>query len=436
MTATERISSLRRRLSAPVEASSLAAFRILFGSVMFIAMVRFLARGWVQALYLDPAFHFPWLPFIRPWPREWMSVHVVLLALGALGVTLGFYYRISAILFCIGFTYLEFIDRTTYLNHYYLAGLLSLLLVFMPAQGQWSLDAWRRPDLRRRTVPSWTIWLLRFQLGVVYVFAGLAKLNADWLLAAEPLRIWLMARSDLPVIGQWLAERWAAILASWFGVVHDLGLPFLLLWARTRPWAYLAAVFFHVATAFLFPIGMFPWIMLSAATIFFAPDWPRRLLNRFCKTETRPEIPVRGTMLPTPALLLLAAYCLVQVTIPLRSWFYPQQGAWDSRGFNFAWRVMLVEKTGYAEFFAVNPGTGERRQVPLSNYITLRQQMMMAQDPFQVRALAQYLGQQYPGWEIHTDAFETLNGRPSQRIVREDIDLAGPVPQDWIVPLK
>ena len=41
---------------------------------------------------------------------------------------------------------------------------------------------------------------------MVYVFAGLAKLNADWLLDAQPLRIWLAARSDLPIVGPLLAQ--------------------------------------------------------------------------------------------------------------------------------------------------------------------------------------------------------------------------------------
>jgi vitamin K-dependent gamma-carboxylase len=434
------ISSLQIRLSAEVDASSLAAFRILFGAVMFYAMVRFLIRGWVKMLYLDPVFHFPWVPFIRPWPGILMYVHVVMLALCALGVALGLFYRISAMLFFLGFTYLEFLDRTAYLNHYYLAGRLSFLLVFMPAHCQWSLDAWRNPEWRSKTVPVWTIWMLRFQLMVVYVFAGLAKLNADWLFHAEPMRIWLLACSDLPLIGPWLAQPWAAIASSWFGAAHDLCIPFLLLFACTRPWAYLIAIFFHVTTALLFPIGMFPWIMLSCTTIFFSPAWPRCLLDYFWKSKEGPENGFSKSgpieMVSKPAVFLLMAYGLFQILVPLRSWSYPQQGAWDVRGFNFAWRVMLVEKTGYAEFFALNPVTGERKAIPLSNYITARQQMMMAQDPFQIRTMAQYLGREYPGWEIQVDAFATLNGRPSQRIIRNEVNLAAPLIEDWIVPLQ
>src|SRR5262249_46637067 len=115
---------------------------------------------------------------------------------------------------------------------------------------------------------------------------------------------------------------------------------------------------------------------------------------------------------------LLTAFCVVQLLMPLRSWLYPQQGAWDTRGFNFAWRVMLVEKTGDAEFFEFDPTTGKRERIPLEQYISPRQRTMMAQDPFMIRQLAQFLGRKRDasrrGREIRVDAFATLNGRPSQ----------------------
>ena len=43
---------------------------------------------------------------------------------------------------------------------------------------------------------------------------------------------------------------------------------------RVRLPAYAAAVVFHVATWLLFNIGMFPWIMVVSALVFFTPDWP------------------------------------------------------------------------------------------------------------------------------------------------------------------
>src|SRR5262245_13452176 len=89
-------------LSSPVDSASLAVFRILFGCVMGVAMIRFLLKGWVKSLYLDPAFHFPWFSWLAPWPGNGMYTHVVTLAVCAFGIAAGFCYRICAVLFCVG----------------------------------------------------------------------------------------------------------------------------------------------------------------------------------------------------------------------------------------------------------------------------------------------------------------------------------------------
>src|ERR1043166_4975489 len=95
-----------RIVSTPVDIASLAAFRFLFGLMMAVAMVRFLAKGWVRQFYVAPGFHFtyPGFAWIRPWPEPLMQAHFVLLALLAVGVSLGFCYRICITFFFLGFT--------------------------------------------------------------------------------------------------------------------------------------------------------------------------------------------------------------------------------------------------------------------------------------------------------------------------------------------
>lgn len=415
---------------------SLAVFRILFGLLMTAAMLRFLANGWVDELFLTPKFHFPYPGFgwIRPWPGGWMHVHVVVVAACALGVATGFFYRVCAVLFFAGFTYLELIDQTTYLNHYYLISLVAGLMMFMPAHRAWSLDAARKPSLRSGFVPAWTVNLLRFQFGVVYLFAGLAKLNADWLFEAQPLRIWLAARSDLPLIGPLLDQVWVAYAASWFGAVYDLSVPFLLLFSRTRPLGFGAVVVFHILTWLLFRIGMFPWIMIVGATLFFPPDWPT-------KQAPAADLKPVAAALPAWGKILLGVYLAVQILLPARSWFAGgTTSAWRCDGFNWAWRVMIVEKRGAAAFIARDPDSGKRWQVDPGDYITPRQVIMMAQDPYLIRAFARHLATDlrkrgHPRIEIRADAFATLNGRPGQRIIEPGMDLAGPQEPGWITPL-
>jgi hypothetical protein len=57
----------------------------------------------------------------------------------------------------------------------------------------------------------------------VYVFAGLAKLNSDWLLEALPMRIGYPA-THLP-IGGGGCMPWIASLFAWFGAAMT---PFIL----------------------------------------------------------------------------------------------------------------------------------------------------------------------------------------------------------------
>lgn len=456
------LSSILARCNAPADGASLALFRILFGSVMAVAMVRLLMKGWVHELYLAPAFHFTWewFPWVKVLPGAGMYWLVGAMALLALGIAVGWHLKLCAALFFAGFVYLELIDQTTYLNHYYLVSLLCGLLIFLPADAAWS---WRVHKNGEAMAPVWAIWLLRFQLAAVYLFAGIAKLNADWLFKAQPMRIWLAARSDLPLVGPFLAKTWVAYAASWTGAAYDLSIPFLLLWARSRRWAYLAVVLFHVMTALLFNIGMFPWIMMVAAVVFFPAEELRKFFrgrgipshpgplpqggegegqkHRISNFERPTSKGVCGWRLQRVGLAVLGCYVLVQIALPLRSFLYPQQGAWDGRGFNFAWRVMLVEKTGYVEFFAVNPATQKRERLRTDHLITPRQKMLMAQDPEMIRQVACRLAEDFPregkrGWEVRVDAWATINGRPSQRLIRPEVNLAGRLPADWIVPLR
>ena len=430
-----------RIVARPVDAASLAAFRIVFGLVMAAAAVRFLALGWVDEFYVRPAYYFTWelFPWVRPLPPPLMHLHFAALAIVACGVALGFQYRACATLFFIGVTYVELIDKTTYLNHYYLVSLLSGLLIFLPAHRMWSVDVWRGSIRRGETIPSWTVNILRFQLAVVYVFAGLAKINRDWLLDGEPLGIWLAARSDLPLVGSWFTQSWVAYAFSWSGALFDLSIVPLLLWRRTRLAAYIAVIVFHATTWLLFPIGMFPWIMIAATSIFFPPDWPRKWVGR-PRVDVQ-AVRLRRYVIPARTVAALAVYAAIQIALPLRAYWPGLDPEWTSRGFNFAWRVMLIEKAGYAGFVARDPRTGREWPVRTRDYVTERQEKMMAQDPFMVRALARHVAADLaargvPGVEVRADAFATLNGRPLQRLIDPRVNLAGPDTAGWILPMN
>ena len=282
-----------RRGLVPVSGASVAVFRVAFGIIALIAVVRLFARGWIDDLYIEPVHHFayPGFGWIEPLPG-W-GMYFLFAALGALSLCIaaGYRYRLCVALFFLGFTYAELIDRTTYLNHHYWISLAAFLMIFLPLNRTFSVDAWRDPSTRKGAVESWALWALRAQVGVVYVFAGVAKLNPDWLFHAQPLRIWLYQRGETPLFGPLLQELWAAYAMSWAGAVFDLTIVGWLLWPRARPWAYLTLVVFHLMTWLLFPkLGIFPWLMIAGATVFLRPDWLLLALRRL-PTQWRIPLP-------------------------------------------------------------------------------------------------------------------------------------------------
>lgn len=437
-------------LLAPRDIAALAAFRVALGLLIAVSAVRFLAYGWVGVLFAQPRFRFTywgfgWVPVL---PGSWMPA--LFAALGVLGVLLmvGLFYRVTVVLLFAVFAYVQLLDVTNYLNHYYLVSLLLALLCFVPAHRAFSVDAWRDPALRRDWLPAWCTVLLRFQVSVVYVFAGLAKVTNDWLVHAQPLNIWLAARTGLPWVGPLLEQRWVAYAAAWGGMLFDSTIVLFLLWRRTRPFAYVVVLGFHAVTFVLFPIGMFPFIMVTGALVFFDPSWPRALLARVRRRPVpAPPSPPMVAVAPgwkgPLALGVAAVYALLQLVLPLRTHAYGGNVLWHEQGMRFSWRVMTREKNGSATFMVRDSVTGREWHVPPSQYLTRLQEREMAVQPDLILQLAHRIARDFEATthhpvEVRADVRVSLNGRMSERLVDPTVDLSkeedGLGPKAWILP--
>ncbi len=442
------IDFLHRRGSEPVDASSISVFRIAFGVVALLAIIRFFAYGWIDQLYVDPLHHFSYVGFewVRAWPASWMHLHFAALGVLSVAIILGWHARASLILFALGFTYIELIDKTTYLNHYYFMSLAALLLAFIPHDRAWSLDA-RRGNGSGWT-PAWTIWALRIQIALVYFFAGFAKLNHDWIVNAAPLRFWLPQHAHLPVVGPLLDEVWVAYAFSWAGAAFDLTIVAWLLWGRSRPLAFAVLLVFHLITGQLFMIGVFPYMMIAASLIFFSPDWPRRVAARArIQSTSRLEMsPTRMTsrgpsILSRLAVLIALAVLVVQIVVPLRHYFYPGGVQWNEEGYRFSWRVLLTEKVGHVEYRVTDAQGRSWIESPVT-YLSLLQAERMTTQPDLILAAAHFIrdhhAQQGRQVTVKADALVSLNGRASHRLIDPDVDLAsepqGIGPKSWILP--
>ena len=438
-------------LQRSTSAAPLAVFRISLGLLLFASTMRFWLKGWVHELYIQPRhfFTFYGFEFVQPLGK-YTYVLFAICALCALMVALGWFYRIAITGLFLSFTYIELIDKSTYLNHYYFVSVICLMMVFLPAHVYSSVDARRSPGLRSETIPQWCIDALKFFVCLVYLYAGLAKINSDWLLHAQPLRIWLPAKNDLPVIGPLFNYEWVAYAFSWAGCLYDLTIPFLLLCTRTRSYAYVAVVIFHLLTALLFPIGMFPYIMIAAALIFFSAAFHQRLLSRLSKIlrvarNVRPPEKVRRPAVARTYLLpaVFSIFLMVQALMPLRYHLYPGELFWTEEGYRFSWRVMLVEKAGYAQFI-VRDADGRQVVVDNREFLTPLQEKMMATQPDMILQYAHILRDHFArrGFEspeVYVDSYVALNGRLGRPLVSPTTDLAREKDsfghKDWILSL-
>lgn len=459
-----RLGSVKIFLTEQVSIAPLVIFRILFGAVMLFSVIRFTANGWIETQYIQPTFFFTYYGFdwVKPLGATGMYLLFTLMGLSALMIMLGCFYRVFSVLFFLSFTYIELIDKTNYLNHYYFISIVSFLMTLLPAHRSFSLDVLRNPKLELTHIPRWMIFILQLQLGIVYFYAGIAKLNYDWLVNAMPLKIWLPSKSNLPLIG-WLFEYvWVAYTMSWLGALYDISIPFLLTFRKTRGFAYALVIGFHLMTGMLFQIGMFPYIMILLTLIFFPVelhqqviDWIKnKYKNRrekynaentkktfsFASAQTSASSVISGTLL-----LILILHFSIQLLLPFRYALYPGNLFWTEEGFRFSWRVMLMEKAGTCFFYVTDPKTGGTDEVSPSEYLTRQQEKMMSTQPDMILQFAHHLEKIYTqkgiaNPKVRVESYVSLNGRGSRLFIDPNVNLVAEREsfrhKEWILPFE
>ena len=439
-------------LSKPTSIAPLGVFRIIFGFMMCGSAIRFWSKGWIDSFFLQPQhfFHYYGFSWIKPMGEIGMYLVFVLLILSSFLVGIGLFYRGASIVYFVLFTYVELIDASYYLNHYYFVSLVAFLMCFLPANKTLSVDVWRRPNIELNKIPIWMILLLKFQLAAVYFFAGIAKLNPDWIFDAMPMSIWLQAKAHWPLLGELFTQKWVAYLSSWVACFFDLTIVIFLTISRLRPFAYFVLVVFHVLTGMMFPIGMFPWIMILSTLIFFPPHFHEKILQAI-----RSSLPENSTQLLGHNSLILSSrknkisglfftvFIVIQLCLPLRYLLYPGNIFWTEQGYRFSWRVMLMEKAGTAFFYVIDPKTGQKGEVDNNQFLTLTQEKMMASQPDFILQYAQIIKEvvKSRGLEdpiINAEVYITLNGSRSKLLFDPSLNLLdiedGFKNKNWLYP--
>ena len=440
----DRRASLRGVLAAPVDVAPLVFFRMAFGLLLAWHLVDYLQYGWAQRVYVDPVLRVPHrgLGWLEPWAGRGMVLHFGALVAAALALAAGFRTRLASLVLCPGLAYTFLLERTHSNNHDYLIVLLAFLACWLPLGRAGSRDVRSDPSRAVDEVPAWTLWLLRGQVAVVYLFGALSKWNADWLQQGEPFGPHVLAVAEAQgwPFAEALAGREAWVALSWAGMLFDLLVIPALLWRRTRAAAVVASVLFHGINQVLFPIGIFPLLALSLTLLFLDPAWSRRVLRLGAPASPprrwSPSARVQPLVLPA-----LGLWFAVQLIVPLRPWVLSDEPAWTERGTLYSWRMMISAKDCDVEF-VVTAGDPPR-EVPMDwrALLTEDQLDILAGTPELIAWFARELraraeAQGHGRVVVRANAFCALNGRPFRPLVDPEVDLSRAEGWDWIAPLE
>ena len=412
---------------------------------------------WIKDVFSGFTFSYYGFEWVKPFPEPFLSVFFIVAFLLGLCVAVGWRFRLTAPLFALCFSYFFLLEKAHYLNHAYLFVWLAWLICLTPAWRAFSLDVRRLPEEAASHVPAWSVYLFPALMGVVYFWGGIAKMNHDWLFEAMPLHLWLQRRSEMPLLGWLWAQKTTAYVMAWGGMLLDFTVPFLLLHKRLRWVALALLVGFHATNHLIFNIGIFPYLSMVLTSMFFDPDWPRKLyvwartqvrgkdgkamrspaegyvpdgsdeghrMVRHCTVRSWRPSPAREKLLLPFFVLLFAFHCY----LPLRNHLFDSDVNWSEEGHRYSWRMMLRSKQGTGSYRVVDRATGESETVRPLDELHPRQYRKMATHPDMILQYAHHLRDEAARAGRTVDVYANfrcrLNGRDRVRFIDPEVNLS------------
>lgn len=432
-----------RLLFQKTDNSPLIIFRIFFGFLIACESFGAIATGWVRRNLIEPRYTFPFIDFewLQPLPGAGMYVYFFTMGVFGLCIAVGYKYRFSIISFTMLWTAVYLMQKTAYNNHYYLLILISLFMCFVPAHKSYSLDIKKNPDQRTDAMYSYIKWIIVLQLFTVYVYASIAKLYGDWL-DFGMIRILMLSAADYPFIGELLQQDWAHKIIGTAGILFDLLIIPALLWKRTRKAAFFLSIFFHLFNSIVFQIGIFPYLSLAFSVFFFESETIRRIFfkRKTAYTDNETIVPNYKNGFFT----VVGIYFAIQLLLPIRHYFIPDNVLWTEEGHRLSWRMMLRSRAGKGEFKVVNNDTGEKTIIKSEKFLTSKQRRKVFAYPDFAWQFAGYLKKEFSqnGENISVyleNSQISINRRPYTPFINPKTDLANTpwLPfehHEWILP--
>lgn len=424
-----------------IDNTGLVLWRAVFGLLITLEAFGAIATGWVRHTLIDPEFTFNFIgfEFLQPLPGNGMYLYFAVMGIFGIGVMLGYRYKWSMLGYALMWMGVYLMQKTSYNNHYYLMMLLCWLMVFLPANRWFSLDAKRDPSLKSNKVSRWVYVFVIFQLWIVYTYATVAKIYPSWL-DGTVTALFMRSKGDYWLIGPFLQKHWVHMAMAYFGIFFDLLIVPAMLWKRTRLLAFGISIFFHLFNSIVFQIGIFPYMSLAFGFFFFTPQ---TLIKRFLPNKelyTANEVIVPSYR--KPLLICFSIYFLIQIGLPLRHWFFKDDVLWTEEGHRLSWRMMLRSRSGNLIMWVEDKATGQRDNYNYRALLSKKQRTRVQSKPDMIWQLAQRIEQveKEKGRDVAVYATSRvkINGGFYHAFIDPEVDLAAEEWQhfkhhDWIL---
>jgi hypothetical protein len=412
----------------PIDNAPLILFRITMGLLITAESIGAILNGWIKENLIDPSVSLPHigLDFLVPLPGNGMYIYFTTMGILGILIAIGYRYRFSLGIYTLLWTSVFLMQKAAYNNHYYLLILVCLIMLFLPANRYYSIDAKQNPTLRSLTMPRWCSWVMIFQMIIVYFFATLAKFYPDWL-DGTFTGILFSNLPPFPLIGSVFTEKWFHLFIAYAGIFFDGLIIPALLWRKTRTIALVASLIFHLFNSFTLKIGIFPYFAISFIVFFYSPDTIRQLIFKK-KPALKAEDLNKSYSYSKVITYFFIPFFTLQLLLPIRHYFIQGDVLWTEEGHRLSWRMMLRQKTGITNFKVIDKKTKQELPYNIVEKLTRKQLSLVTSKPDGMWQMAQHIRKEFAekGIEvsIYIDSKLSVNHKPYKTYIDPTVDFA------------
>ena len=422
-----------KELKQPVPSISITLFRLCFSAILLIQTYHFIVSEFIDKNIIKPALLFPFIHGLHPISNVNLILLGYIMLIANVGMLLNKFARFSTIIFFGCFTYFWMLDKGYFNNHYYFISIICFIIFLTEKESSFK---------KNLHTPKISIFSLQLMIFIVYFIAGLNKLNPYWLFDFQPIRHILELKADI-TNNPFFNKEIIIMSVSYLGLIFDLSVGFFLFFKRTRFFAFLAIVLFHLTNYWIFndvgEIGIFPFLMISTIVIFIDPI----SLNKLFHLNDKPVIQKTNSIFLNN---FLVVFLVIQIILPFRHFLFDGHVDYNGIGQRFSWRMKIMYKESEIDYFITNIMTREKYNVNIKTMLTNRQYNNLKYFPDLIVPLAKKI--QIEAMEkfdikhakITCEYQTSFMGKNKQLLFSPTLDLTkikeSQLPNKWLFPLK